>query len=120
MGAAVEWTTRLREKYPWFPDEVYCGPGWAALIEELCDKIQAFLDAHEDYRSQFYVTVCKEKYARLHFYAFPERDEVEELIREAGDESQFTCERCGEPGEIRGFENAGSLLAVRCDRCRRG
>ncbi len=116
-----DWANRLKDIYPWFPEEVHVGPGWARLIEDLCKKIQDFLDAHDDYRREFHVTVCKEKYGHLMFYAFPERDEIEQLIDDASMTAAFTCEVCGSSGQIEFEEVEGgeSWVVVRCDNCRK-
>ena len=116
MNEADDWADQLRRTYPWFPDEVYCGPGWAPLIKDLCCRIQEFLDAHEEYRSEFYVTQCKQKYGHLMLYAFPERDEIERMIEDAGDRAIWTCETCGSPGEIGAeeVEGYGSWVTVMC------
>jgi hypothetical protein len=109
-----EWANRLREIYPWLPEEVYCGSGWAKLIEDLCKKIQKFLNAHDDYCREFCVTQCKEKYGHFMFYAFPELDEIELLIDDASMTAAFTCEVCGSPGRI----GSEGWVVVLCDECR--
>ncbi len=120
MNAADDWADELRSKYPWFPEEVYCGRGWASLIEDLCKEIQEYLDAHEEYRTEFQVTVCKEKYGHLMFYAFPKRDEIEEMIEDANSWALTTCESCGGHGTIgsQEIEGAGSCVVVLCEKCR--
>ena len=116
-----EWATRLREVYPWFPEEVHCGSGWAKIIADLCKKIQEFLNAHDDYRNEFCVTVCKEKYGHLACYTFPEREEIESLIDDASMTSAFTCEICGAPGAVESeeIEGDGSWVVTRCENCRK-
>ena len=121
MNLEDDWADDLRRTYPWFPEEVYCGRGWAFLIEDLCKRIQEVLDTHGDYRSEFYVTQCKEKYGHLMFYVFPERDEIERMIEDANVRALSTCEICGAPGVI-GSEStggAGSWMVVRCSNCQK-
>jgi len=116
-----DWADQLRRTYPWFPTEVYCGPGWASLIGDLCRKIQGYLDTHPEYRKEFYVTQCKEKYGHLMFYTFPERDEIESMVDEASWQAAFTCEVCGQDGsiEFEEIEGAGNWVVVRCEKCRK-
>ena len=117
-----DWADQLRRAYAWFPKEVYCGAGWAPLIGDLCKNIQEFLNANEDYRRQFYVTQCKEKYGHLMFYAFPERHEIEQMIEEANARALCTCEVCGAPGNVglESMEAGRNWVVVRCDRYKKG
>jgi len=97
-------------------------PGWQKLIAQLCEDVQAFLDEHEDYRKEFYVTSVKETRGWLAFYAFPERDEIEALVEAAVTEAAVICERCGEPGKlgIEDREGFGEYWSVKCESCRPG
>lgn len=121
MNVTGGWADDLRRAYPWFPKEVFCGTGWAYIIKDLCRRIQAFLDTHEDYRKEFYVTQCKQKYGHLMFYAFPERDEIEKMVDDAASMAGSTCEVCGAPGTFGSEKISGgrSWVVVRCENCRK-
>lgn len=80
-----------------------CGDGWADLLVELCDKIQARLNIlDKDVAKEIVALQVKEKYGTLRFY-LSHYDELMELcIQEAEKKSACTCEQCGKPGKIRG------------------
>jgi len=69
----------------------------------------------EEYR-QFHPTASqvKEKFADLRFYMTCSTDEMEELIREAENKSEKTCEECGERGVSR--NNSGWYVTL-CEKC---
>jgi hypothetical protein len=80
-------------------DNVYweCGPGWGEIIRPLIDKANE-LGAIVDQ--------VKEKYGELRFYYTPTNGEMthetlDDMIDEAEDASQLTCEMCGNPGRTR-------------------
>ena len=79
------------------------GDGWFGIVDRLSAKLAK--------DTALYVVQVKEKYGRLKVYW--ERDEsaprdprldaeIEAAIDEAADESERTCEVCGEPGTHRG------------------
>jgi hypothetical protein len=81
-------------------EQVYrqCGPGWNRLINPLvlrATEIGARVD------------VIKEKYGGLRFYWTPEDNgdtkaeiELEDMVRQAEEESFHTCEMCGAAGNL--------------------
>lgn len=111
------WIQRLRQKYSWFPRDVSCGSGWEGPIQELCERIQKYLNAHPAYAAEFFVTQCKEKYGHLCLYTFPECDEIESLIAEAA--TPDVCELCGAAGQLREIyvSDGSTQLGVLCDSC---
>jgi hypothetical protein len=56
------------------------------------------------------------------FYAFPEREEIEQMIEDANLAALATCEVCGAQGSLGSgkFGTSESRLGVRCDKCRAG
>ena len=103
----------MKELYPELYQNVYCGfscpKGWESLIRDLSAKI-ASLNAVR-------VAQVKEKFGFLRYYFDPLSDagipldkrttlwknynKAKELIKEAEEASQTTCQECGEYGEPR-------------------
>lgn len=85
-----------------------CGDGWFELIKELSEKLEPLGAV---------AAQVKEKYGTLRFYiegisegAF---DEAYDLIDEAEEKSAEICEKCGQPGKLRG----GGWVQTLCDEC---
>ena len=76
-----------------------CGDGWFDLIDGLCAKLQAAVDAGEI--PQPVAHQVKQKFGELRFYAWPKTAETQALIDAARAQSAVTCEICGEPGVLR-------------------
>ncbi|OAQ69803.1 hypothetical protein VFPPC_02383 [Pochonia chlamydosporia 170] len=55
----------------------------------------------------------KEKFGGLRVYMGVQDPQIEDIVREAVDESWRTCERCGHDGELR----RGAWLVTLCDGC---
>jgi len=118
MNAGRKWIRQMRNRYSWFPEKTYIGLGWHQVIEELCRQIQAYLNSDPDYQRLFEVTLIKEKWGHLEFFAFPQRDEIERLIEEAGWQALQTCDLCGARGRLRSqTKGARTIDVVRCSRC---
>ncbi len=89
--------------------------GWYPLVAKLDRDIAALVPD--------YICDCaKEKYGGLRYYIFlPEEtasdvaDQVNALIWEAEKESYHICERCGEPGRLRG--EGRYWISTLCDSC---
>jgi hypothetical protein len=80
-----------------------CGDGWADLLVELSEKIQARLnEMPKDVASEYVALQVKEKFGTLRFYTSYCDDVIDGFIREAEQKSACTCEQCGAPGKIRG------------------
>lgn len=112
----------LKEKYPeLFPLDVdirtsialfgiECGAGWYKLLDELCADIIK-LAKEENVRFPV-VRQIKEKFGTLRFYLDIETDAMYERICEAELESSKTCERCGEPGELKSVDGWYTTLCA--------
>lgn len=83
-----------------------CGDGWFDLLWQLCEEL-------EDYGSAVKVLQVKEKFGGLRFYTNYSDDTIDAAVERAEQEAAKTCERCGEPGELRG----GSWLKTLCNKC---
>lgn len=87
-----------------------CGDGWFKIIDELSEKLSKF--------EGIQAAQVKEKFGGLRFYIdgtdSDNYEEVHQLIAEAEVLSYKTCERCGQPGEVKG----GGWVRTLCDDCR--
>lgn len=115
-------TTVLRTRYPtWFARMAYFDlevpPGWAPLVFEVCEKIDAVLRGQTVVRlvdrKHFRLMKVEEKFGALRIYAWGAPAAVREIIAEAADLSQMICLRCGNPGDLR--EHDQDLVATLCD-----
>jgi hypothetical protein len=85
-----------------------CEDGWFDLINSLCEKIVAI---NPDVRA----SQVKEKFGTLRFYLNFYDEEVDKLIEEAETRSSYTCEVCGQLGQLC---HRGSWLKTLCEDCR--
>jgi hypothetical protein len=131
LDLSPEHALTLLEKYPVLYREAWAAPknrasrfasggfeigdGWFGIVDRLSARLAK--DA------ALYVVQVKEKYGRLKVYfEFDENappkprldDEIEAAIREAADESERTCEVCGQPG-ISDWRHR--WVSVRCEPC---
>jgi hypothetical protein len=86
------------------------GDGWFKLIDQLSADITAM---DKECGTETIAVQVKEKYGGLRFYVGGGSDSIYELIDEAEELSLKTCERCGEPGTLRGE----SWVYTMCERC---
>jgi len=75
-----------------------CGDGWYDLLDDLCKKIQVYINKHNE--EQVEAMQVKEKFGGLRFYVCGAPGEVYDYIHEAENESYNTCEACGTKEEI--------------------
>ena len=84
------------------------GDGWYKILDELCAKLEPY---------GVVAAQIKEKFGGLRFYLestpSDKWDEIHNLITEAERQSYKTCERCGQPGDLRG----GGWARTLCDDC---
>lgn len=80
-----------------------CGNGWADLLVDLCEKIQAHLNTMPKEAVENIVALqVKEKYGTLRFYLSCHDDVLENYISEAQSKSAKICETCGKPAKLQG------------------
>jgi hypothetical protein len=110
-------TQELKKKYPkifkenfWFEH----ADGWYDLIDNLCYKIQSYIDDF-DHVEQAEATQVKEKFGYLRFYIYGGDDFIHKLIDEAEGKSGQICEACGAPGTVKKL--GGYWLMCRCQPC---
>ena len=72
--------------------------GWYELIDELCGKIQGYLEKHPDVR--FKASQVKEKWGGLRFYFTGGNKELWKMVNEAEKKSYRICECCGAKGRL--------------------
>ena len=82
------------------------GPGWADILARLIPDLLALgWDGS--------IHQVKEKYGTLRFYVGSASGAVFKRIDQAELESETTCEQCGQPGRLRGWDWVVTL----CDKC---
>jgi len=90
------------------------GDGWFNLIHELCTKLTEL-----GLGPNFKADQIKEKYGTLRFYySGAPKDNgpaIDELILDAENKSERTCETCSAEGEI---NTKDFWISVRCEKCR--
>ena len=81
-----------------------CGDGWFQIIWDLSEALEKeILSLPEEERQHYYAMQVKEKYATLRYYLISGTDKMFQLIQEAENKSEVTCELCGQPGKTRGY-----------------
>lgn len=83
--------------------------GWEKIIRKACEKIepriQQLIDEgqeNEEEGLQWKAVQVKEKFGTLRFYFTTSDPIIDVAIKEAEKASAYTCEECGEPGNLRG------------------
>lgn len=113
--------TVLRQRYPtWFAKMAFYDlslpEGWAPLLFEVCEKIDAELRNQRVVRlmdrKHFRIMQIKEKFGTLRVYTWGAPAAVREIITEAEITSEMICLRCGNPGVLR---DTGSVIATLCE-----
>jgi hypothetical protein len=96
-----------------------CREGWYPIIEEALDKMEKTIEKmpkkeQKVFKSSFEILQIKEKLGGLRIYINMYSDEIIEIIREAEEKAEETCETCGNPGKLREFHH---WLFTNCDDC---
>lgn len=92
-----------------------CGPGWLAIIEELCEDLAQIVQ--QDRLAGFHVLQVKEKLGSLRMHVAGGNTRAWDRIDRAEDASIITCEACGaSPHPIR---NHDGWFSTCCDPCLR-
>ncbi len=82
------------------------GPGWGELITSLLEDIKSLgWNGH--------IGQVKEKFGGLRFYIGVASDEIYERVHQAEEDSYYTCELCGAPGQ----EVGKHWTYTRCQQC---
>lgn len=80
-------------------------PGWVELVRRALARIDAMLT--DEQAAQANIAQVKEKWGELRLYIFARdldqatQERIAGFVKEAAAESQMTCAKCGEPGELR-------------------
>jgi hypothetical protein len=107
----------LKEKYPELLEEIFeieFEDGWYKLIDELLEKIDAYLIDYPDVDKIKFVQL-KEKFGGLRAYVYGGDDSTHRMIRDTEEASRTTCESCGSP--TASIKRNNSLLMCRCNTC---
>ena len=110
---------KIKEKFPeLFHKDFYfeCGPGWADLIEVLCNELQdiGIREGFEFSKDEPLVNQVKEKFGTLRFYVSSATDAMYDAIEKFEKLSEETCENCGKYGILREIRR---WYFTRCDAC---
>lgn len=89
----------LRARYPAILERASLsyGPGWAGIMETLCERLQFHADHNEMLPVQ--ISQAKEKYGELSVNYSGGNDYAAALVDMAEALSARVCEVCGSPGE---------------------
>ena len=82
--------------------------GWYAVIDRLLTAIET-----AGLAESANIVQIKQKFGGLRVYGLPHTEALQALVTIAEEEARRTCERCGEPGELR----PKGWFEVRCDAC---
>jgi hypothetical protein len=78
-----------------------CGSGWEPIIRKAAAQLEELNKAlPENMLAE--ASQIKEKYGTLRFYIRGGSIEADDIVHEAEQESETTCETCGAPGKLRG------------------
>jgi hypothetical protein len=85
-----------------------CGDGWFSLLNTCMEKLQYFCNICSQHGNEIQVVAnqIKEKYGSLRFYYRIEGSNkietsiIEDIVSEAEDQSENTCEISGKPGNL--------------------
>lgn len=101
---------QLRARYPAILERASLsyGPGWAGIMEALCERLQF----HADHNTMppVQITQAKEKWGELSVLYAGGNRYADGLIDMAEALSAHVCEVCGKPGQL----SEGDVLRTRC------
>jgi len=94
-----------------------CGEGWYPIIEEALDKMEKTIEKmpkkeRKHFQKHFEIFQIKQKLGGLRIYVNIYTNEIIEIIREAEEKAEKTCDVCGKPGKIREIHH---WLFTNCD-----
>jgi hypothetical protein len=96
---------------------IECGDGWFSILDRLGSKIEPILVAILNEGNEDRVPKAmqiKEKYGTLRVYMDWQTEEIDEAIRQAEVEAEYTCCCCGKEGKM---ENIRGWYSVICEGC---
>lgn len=100
----------------WDKDDTWksidCGFGWGDILMKCHAELLAIDPDYE-------VCQIKEKFGMLRYYFNPSKPEYSRKMQDVAfryeSESQYVCEVCGEPGELRNRRNKSLYVKTVCD-----
>jgi hypothetical protein len=101
-GLVAEFPRLFRGQVPGRSD---LDPGWVDIVRRALRRIDAMLP--DEQAAKVNVAQVKEKWGELRLYVFAfdldraTQERIAGFVKEATAESQMTCAKCGEPGELR-------------------
>ncbi len=143
MSNDYEWQQELKSRYPDMLAKIHSfehGKGWKNILEVLFDQIQRFeavMFFNKQYRTendendwssietteQPYTKIIfaqiKEKFGGIRiYYDGGDHQTVRNLVREAENIADITCESCGSADFVKKHNNRGWIYTS-CDNCKR-
>lgn len=96
-----------------------CGDGWYWLIDNLCSRIQSYIDLNQQHKKipQVVATQVKEKYGGLRFYYTGGDELIDGMVWLAEDLSFNICECCGTHENVSQHKN-NNWIYTRCENCK--
>jgi len=88
--------------------------GWFDLVEQMSEDIRNLIESKYNGNLDFTISYMKEKWGTLDIFTFGCPDDIDYIISQAEHDSEFICEQCGNPGEMRMLN---MWMMVRCDKC---
>lgn len=89
---------KLPEPYELFGIE--CGDGWKSLYQPIIDYINDYNSKVDKEEDKIEILQIKEKFGRLRIYVSQHNDELNNMIRDAEEKSDETCEMCGSTTDV--------------------
>jgi hypothetical protein len=109
---------KIFKKFPLLFREVKCfefDKGWLSLIYKAASKLEPLIKAlPKEEQKECFATQTKEKFGSLKLYMSGATDEMDNVIKEAEEESMVTCEICGKAGKQR---DIGAWIKTLCSKC---
>ncbi|MCD8207105.1 MAG: hypothetical protein LUD72_04115 [Bacteroidales bacterium] len=99
--------------YDLFPVE--CAQGWRKVIEPLFDYIEEY-NKDKDTDDKIIVEQVKEKFGELRFYTNFNEETLGDMIGEAEDKADHTCEYCGSEEDVYKVSRSGWIKTL-CQKC---
>ena len=94
-----------------------CGSGWHELLRDMCKEIEEAYK-EKNLAPDIEIYQISEKYGTLCVDYWPSTN-IDKIIEKYEELSEFTCEKCGQPGIMREkkYKFGESWFSVRSDDC---
>lgn len=117
LKAQIRSEKSIKKKCPHlFVTDVFIdiGPGWMPILDKLCRKLEKLVSKEKN-KEEFFITEITQSFGTLLVRMSRTTPKMDDLLELAEDESEMTCDTCGEKGDI---INKYGVLRVSCNDCR--